>query len=282
MDTKVQVLETNILHADGALLWLDATSGDPDDPETLAPVREPLAVTLSTYPRDLRWRAKPGQLVLWRRPAGPPAASIVDGVASEAERARPALTPYRVAGTAADPAGRFNPLAFDLDITGDAGQPLLLYRSPVGAMVPAGNTVTGGVLVGRLVFEQTGDPALDGTPARWARLRLDVTLVPADGDNPAQVRAFVAQADAHGDFRLLLSRLPALPDGVPSYTASLSATAPTGAAPEAPPAAGFAAMRLGSTRAPFALAAALALDLVPGGVARLDSAARTHLAVAPA
>jgi hypothetical protein len=259
-------------------VWLDATTGDPDDPATMTVIREPLAITLTRHPRGLRWLAKPGRLVLWRQPAAP----MVDGLADEAQRARPALTPYRIAGTAADPAGRYNPLAFDLDVTGAEGQPLLLYRSPLGARAPSGDTGAGGLLTGRLVWEQTGDPALDGGPARWARLRLDLTLVPADADNPAQVRAFVAQADAHGDFHLALHRLPPLPDGVDHYAASLGIQAPVGAAAELPPPAGLAALEIGATAEPFGFAPALALRITPGGVGRLDSAGRTHLAVTPA
>ncbi|MCG6942859.1 MAG: carboxypeptidase regulatory-like domain-containing protein [Thiohalocapsa sp.] len=279
MAPRLRVLETNLLHADGALVWLDATTGDPDDTETMSSIRDPLAVTLTSHPRDLRWLAKPGRLVLWRRPSGP----MIRGEADHAELARPTLTPYRIAGTAADPTGRFNPLRFDLTVTGSAGQPLLLYRSPFGAHTASGpDTGAGGVLEGTLRYEATGDPALDGQPARWALLRLDVTLVPADADNPAQVRSFVAQADANGDFRLLLRRLPPLSDGVDHYGASLSIQAPVGAAADAPPVAGLDAMHIGAVAAPFGFAPALALDISPGGVKRIDSTGRDHLAVTPA
>jgi hypothetical protein len=274
MSVKLRVLETNLLHADGALVWLDATSGDPDAPATLTTVRAPLAVTLTTHPADLRWRAKPGRLVVWRRPAGP----MVAGEADAAARARPALAPYRIAGTAADPSGRFNPLAFDLDVTGAGGEPVLLFPSPLGTATGS----TGGVLEGTVRFAATGDPALDGQPARWARLRLDVTLVPADADTPALVRGFVAQADAHGDFRLLLHRVPPLPDGVDEYTASLAITAPVGAGVAAAPANGYAPMQIAGGAAPLAFAATRAVTLIPGERARLASADLDHLAVTPA
>lgn len=273
MTAKPRVLETNLLHADGALVWLDATSGDPDAPETMTAVREPLAVTLTAHPADLRWRLKPGRLVVWRRPALP----MLAGAADAAARARPALVPYRIAGTAADPSGRFNPVRFELDITGAAGEPVLLFRAPLGA-----GAAGGGVLDGNLRFASTGDAAVDGQPARWARLRLDVTLVPAEGDTPALVRGFVAQADAHGDFRLPLHRLPPLPDGVDAYTASLAITAPAGAGVEAAPANGYAAMEIGGSEAPLAFAATRALTLIPGARARLASADLDHLAVTPA
>ena len=264
---RVTVKETLVRHASDLIRWLDGTSSPDLEPVTMLPLDRPLAVEFDVFPSDLRWLHRPGSTALWRRPT----TDVVTGEASEAERTRPALALFRVAGRVADPSGAYNPRTFDLTLGDGRGLSLPLYPSPQGTRFGGG-----GGLIGALRYDAAAGAGLAGRPAAWALVEVSVTVGALD------LRRFRAQCDAKGDLRLSLWRLPPLPQGTAAYAAELRVQViPAAAGRVAPdPAAAVNALAAGSD--PGEPAEVLPLSLVPGRIHRLESAGLRHLAVRPA
>jgi len=257
---SVNVLETILLHADGVLYWLDGTSAENGDPSRLQRIPRAMSVAWSDRPSDLMTVRRSGALAFWRRIG----ASYVDGLASEAQRARTAPDPYTLAGVVAESQGDYNPRRFTLTVNAGEAKGVLLYPSPKGTHFN-GN----GGLYGTVRFDA------DQSPAAWGLLELTVQTA------PGQTMTFLAQADGHGDFRLSLTRLPPLPKNVADYQADLSVIADAAATAETPadPTA-LAAMEVAETDGPQFMNS-IPLRIEPGAIVRITSDGRDYLAVRP-
>jgi len=214
MDTelnKIRVLETIVLHATDVIYWLDGTTAE--SVTDMGRIDQPVFVQLTNPPRGLKWLNKTGQMAFWRRGDG----VVVNGIATEAQRARPAVTPFAVAGVVSDAYGLYNPRAFSLMLGSGEGHGVPLYRSPAGAHWPPAGGVQGSIRAG-------------GTSAAvpWALLTLTVVLSDTD------TMIFRAQADRNGDFAVTLNRLPPLPESADAYPAQLSVRADLAATPNTP------------------------------------------------
>jgi len=253
------VLETCLWHASDWIAWVDRS--DDARPERQALVDRLLMLRLSRAPRDLTLIHKPGRTLLWRSaPEG--LRRTEPGSVDEAGRQRPEVPAYPLEGEVRDPAGRYLPRRFVLDVGTATGHAVPVYRSPLG--VRYGRA---GGLYGRAVFS-------DGTPAAWAILELTVTP-PLTGALP-----YVAQADGRGEFCLALDRLPALTRDAPlsSYPATLRVKASLTAAR-----AWIEAQALVDPDALDTVEVDSLPDLrvVPGRVARLASAGSAQLELQP-
>lgn len=257
--TAVKVLETNILHASDVIFWLDGTSaGDPAD---MLRIPVPLELRLTTRPNDLRVVHGVGRTALLRRPVN----EIIDGVASEADKQRPVMPTYPLAGVVSDGAGRYIPRRFLIDAGQAAGHALVVYPSPLGTRLgPPGG------LLGTLRF--AGSEA----PVPWALLTLEVTTA------LAATLTFRCQADAGGDFLLPLHRLPPLPEGITHYPATLGVTALLSAnAGEALDPADLVTMELGALDSDGSFSSLIGLTVIPGEIRPIRSYSRDYLAVQP-
>ena len=267
---SVLVKETPVLHGSDVIRWLDGTSAADLDPAHMAIVDRPLAVTFTVRPPDLEWLHKPGRTALWRKPM----VEIIGGAASDAERARPALPLFQVAGRASDPSGAWHPRRFDLSLGDGVGHALVLYPTPQATRI-----ASGGGLVGSLRFDGGEDPAIAGRPAAWALIEVAVTVRPTDE------RRFRAQADARGDFRLSLWCLPPLPEGTASYAASLTVRADPTADPDTSPDPGSLAVTRAEPPAGApgegSFVPSVPLSLVPGALRRVESAGDRVLLLRP-
>lgn len=252
------IVETLVLHASDFIEWVDA-SGVQGGARRPVPAQG-LRVRLDAPPADLELIHKTAGTVLWRRvPAE--LRRVIDGAASPADLAVPpeADEPlYALAGEVADPAGHFLPRRFSLSAGRRAEHALRLFRSPLGTRFGRA-----GGLTGRTTLE-------DGTPVPWALLALRVTPPLADPFD------YVAQCDAHGEFRLSLERLPALTKDAPATTYPGVLTvqaAASGTDPDALPAARVRGT--GSGNAAFKIQ--LTVDIAPGRIATLASPGRDSL-----
>lgn len=257
--TRVRVLETNVLHAEIVVYWLDGASAV--DTAGMNRIHRRLNVRFDTPPHDLRVLQKPGQMALWRRPA----TGMIPGRATLAQMTPAAVSPYALQGQVSDPSGHYNPRRFALAADAGQGVAVLLYPSPLG--VALGDS--GGV-VGSLRF------ATSDLPAAWALLELVVEL------SSAQTQSYRAQADRNGDFALALDRLPPLPQGATAYPALLRVRALETVVPgEAPDTGAFVEQELQSgTTTAFATEFVMAVR--PGGIQRIQSFNKPHVAVQPA
>ncbi|BAL26821.1 hypothetical protein [Azoarcus sp. KH32C] len=244
------IVETLVLHASDFIEWLDASG-----PQGIARRNvdaQALEVRLSKAPADLKLIHKPAGTALWRRE---PQALLraIDGEAGAADVVPPAEALYPLAGEVRDPAGVFLPRRFAFNAGRRVGHRLRLFRSALGTRLGRA-----GGLYGRTTLD-------DGTPVPWVLLELRVTPPLADPID------FVAQSDAHGEFRLSLERLPALTKDAPADTypgvLKLRAAADGGDPDTLPPASVRA-----SGGSPFK--AQLAVEVAPGRVATLASPAR--------
>ncbi|MFM2060097.1 MAG: hypothetical protein RLY71_4482 [Pseudomonadota bacterium] len=272
------VLETLVRHGSDLIDWVEG-SGRSNAPAR-AVAAAGLQLQLTQAPRDLQLVHRRSSTVLSRRlPAS--LTQTLDGRAGTAALARPAITPYGVAGVITDTRGLYQPRRFSLQFGAATGQVIKLYRSCAGTVYGQG-----GGLFGSLSFGP-------GRPAGWARMQLTVT--PPLGGN----QVFVAQADVNGEFALALDRLP-LPtlDTVATYPARLRVFAldplAAGALPTDPatgqlqipalnidelPAARVAIGRDGQQRSRFG--AELAFRITPGLVRRITSPEHADLLLAP-
>ena len=248
----MRTLETLVLHGSGWLEAMDA-SGVQAQPRRPLPLPR-MQLRLSRSPADLRLVPQAsGRIALWRHQ---PAAlrRTVDGAATPADLAPPAQALFTLEGELADPQGQFLPRVFRVDAGGGAGHALRLYRSSAG-------TVFGseGGLIGRV--RSAADQ-----PVPWALLTL-VVRPPM-----AAPLTYKAQADAQGEFRLSLQRLPPGAAASTVYPATLTARATAGApaASPDPDAQPEVDLRTGEDADP-AWAPELTVDVAPGRVAALTS-----------
>ena len=245
--TRVQVLETHVLHASAVIWWLDGTSALTAD--SMQRITQVLAVDLFDPPSDLQLIHGAGKTAFLRRPTTP----LIAGRATQVQRERSAETPFVLAGVAQDPTGHFIPRAFSLTAGNGEAHGLVLYPSPIGARFG----VAGG-LRGNLRFETTQAPAC------WALVRLTATTA------LGATLEFFGQADGNGDFALPLNRLPPLPEGIDHYEASLAVAAPASARPEVP-----------LNHSGLSFSNNIGLQLVPGEIRVIRSPGLDHIAVQP-
>jgi hypothetical protein len=256
---RVEVLETNILHASDVIYWLDGSTA-----EEIVHMRRLdflLDLNISALPRDARLINRPGMTAILRKPE----LDIVPGIASEVDKLRPDFAVYAVSGEARDHSRRFNPVRFDLELGTGTGEALVLYPSPLGTRASPG-----GMLFGRLL--------LDGglLPLPWAMLELEVSLT----EELSQL--YRAQCDAHGDFAIALNRLPPLSEGIVSYAAVLRVSANTeNSSDSAPDFSTYSGVELQAADSDefnneFVLA------ITPGQRTRVNSSSKNYLAAAAA
>ena len=258
--TKVRVLETNILHVNDVVYWLDGSSAE--DPLTMNRVAHPLMVNFTARPRDVTVLHKPGKMAVWRRPTG----DMVEGIATEEQKQRPAIPVFDIAGEVRDPRGRFNPALFDVSLGDGDGAAVLLYPTPLGtSLSPLGGVTS------TLRFQSNGNPVV------WALLELEVTI------SVAETQVYHAQADRNGDFAIALNRLPPLPESVIEYDAVLRITAiDTALADATPDTTTFVSQEIEAADTENAFSIDFALVVRPGDVRRINSFDKNHLAVQPA
>lgn len=249
------IVETLVLHASDFIEWADASG-----PQGLArrPVSaQTLDIRLSQAPSDLELIHKPSGTALWRRePEG--LRRVIAGEVAPADVVPPVEPLFPIAGQVSDPAGHFLPRRFAFNAGQRAGHRVRLFRSALGTRFGSA-----GGLFGRTTLD-------NGAPLAWALLTLRVTPPLAD---PLD---FLAQADAHGEFRLSLERLPALTKDAPAgtYPGVLKVRAAAeGSNPDTLP-----EVRVrGTGNAATAFKTELKVDIAPGRVATLASPGRDAL-----
>jgi hypothetical protein len=257
--SRLKVLETNILHASDVIFWLDGTTAE--TPAAMLRIAEPLALQLTTFPRDLKVIHGSGKTAFLRRPVNP----IINGIATTADKQRPVLPTFAVVGIVSDPAGRYIPRRFSIDAGNGVGHGLVMYPTPLGTRIsPAGG------LTGTLRFNGSN------TPVPWARLTLVVT------NAVGATLTFRCQAGDSGDFMLPLNRLPPLPEGIDNYSAQLSVEALAAANADTPiDPADLVAMDLGELDQENQFSSPIGLTIVPGELRLIRSSNRDHVAVQP-
>ncbi len=254
---KVRVLESNVLHASDVIYWLNGASAENE--AAMQRVPYPLQVRFTEKPRNVNVLHGNGRMALWRNPEQ----AIIAGRATEAQRSRPSMPAFTVAGEVRDPFGRFNPGLFSVTLGAGNGVAVLLYPSLLGT-----GTVSAGVLQGSLQF------AGSGLPVAWALLELQVALT------GSETLIFRAQADAHGDFRMALRRLPPLPESITAYGGSLRVHADVHTSSSAvPDISGFVAMNLESSTSAGDFQAELNVEIHPGESIRIGSFNKKHLSI---
>lgn len=265
---NIQVLETTILQAVDILRWVDGASGTSDAVDAKRPIDHVLALQLSAGPSDLVVRHRTGATALWRRGD----TTLVKGAADASQLERPAGLSFALSATVFDPRGAYNPRRISLTAGDGAAHTLMLFPSP-----RAISFGPGGGLMGRLCY------AADDRPAAWACLTLTVTI------GPTGQLEFWAQADADGQFRLAMSRLPPLPHGKDHYAAKLHVKAVPGAGAKTPPDLSvdtdfhtMAILKPEHHPAAHQFTTALPLQVKPAEVQRLASVDKTSLALRPA
>jgi hypothetical protein len=257
--SRVRVLETNVLHASDVIYWLDGSTAQ--DEADMLRLSGSVAIEFSAKPSDVSVLHGAGKTALLRRPGDP----MIEGEASEQERAFSGGTVYTVAGTVEDPEGRYVPRRFSLDVGDASGHAVILYPTPIGTRFGRA-----GGLYGTVRFDTSTDPAA------WALLTLRVTTA------VGTVLTFRAQADGRGDFMLPMTRLPPLPEGIASYAAELEIAANETARPDVPVAPEvLVAMAIGALDVADSFATPLGFFVVPGTLGPMRSADRDHLAVQP-
>jgi hypothetical protein len=254
--TSVRVLETNILHASDVIYWLDGTSAE--DEADMQRIQRPLEVAFTEKPRSIQVLQGAGKTALWRTPEEP----MIEGRATEVERARPAQADFVVAGRVRDTSGRFNPRRFERTLGDGTGAVVVLYPS-----LPGTASAVGGSLFGAVRWADT-ERALP-----WALLELVVEV------STNNTLTFRAQANAKGDFKMALTRLPPLPESASEYTADLRILAGDTANAEEPSDPDtFTEVELESTSAGDAFATTLPLTIRAGEIKRINSFNKTYIA----
>jgi hypothetical protein len=257
---SIKVLETNVLHASDLIFWLDGTTGTEGAPAQMLRLDRTLSITFDDLPADVAVLHKAGRTALWRRPEGP----MVEGMASEAQRARPGAAAYDISGTAEDSSGRYNPRTFELSVGGGSGHSLVMYPTVLGTRLGRAGGLQGSVRRGS-----------DDVPVPWAVLELEVTT------SLNHTVTFRAQSDSKGDFLLPMRRLPPLSESDTSYPARLRVRADLAADPTRPlDPAELAEVELGRLDA-AGYENPLELSVVPGEVQLLRSHGQLYLAVQP-
>lgn len=256
--SPVRVLETNVLHLSAMVHWLDGATAERES-EMLS-LDHAITLTLTERPSDVRVLHGRGKTAFWRRPSLP----IVDGVANDADRTRPAQTGFGIAGTASDPSERYNPRRFELAVGDEPMHTVVLY--PAVSAIKLGGA---GGLFGSLRWAGTG------AQASWALLTLTVSLTAG-----AEL-VLRAQADGRGEFILPFTRLPALPEGVDDYAGWLHARALPGSTADTPvdPADLDGVMIEGGESEDEEHLGSMLLQIVPGTKHRAQSPESTSLVI---
>ena len=257
--SPLKVLETNILHASDVIYWLDA--GTAQNEAEMLRISDSLSLQLSNRPADLQVVHSAGKTAFIR----PPMNEILFGLPTEADKQRPPLPSYPLAGVVSDPQGRYNPRSFSITAGNGNGHGLRIYRSPLGTRFgPSGG------LIGTLRFDSSGE----GVP--WALLTLVVTTA------IGTPLTFRCQADGNGDFMLSMNRLPPLPEGIDNFSATLGIAAMESASADQPlDPAELVAMNLGDLDSDDTFSASINLTVIPGKVRLLRSSSQEFLAVQP-
>lgn len=253
----VRVLETNLLHASDVIYWLDGSTAT--NVADMTRVNAPLQIAFSEKPRAVKFLHTVGKTAFWQTPTEP----MVVGAATEAQRVRPPVPNFTVAGQVNDPRGRYNAQLFSLTLgTGD-GQAVVLYPSP-----PAVKLVPAGIIQGRVVIEATQQPL------SWGLLTLTVTVA------LGETISFCGQTDAKGDFVIALTRLPPLPLSVTNYSAVLRIDGDlTATATKLIKLADLVAVDLESSSFAGAFANEISLAIIPGEIKRIKSFSKSYIAV---
>jgi hypothetical protein len=255
--THVRVLETNLLHASDVIYWLDASSAEDED--AMSRVQHPLDISFNTKPKTVKYLHSLGRTAFWKTPEEP----MHEGVISDAQRARPAQTPFLVSGQVRDPQKRFNPIAFAVNLGSGDGHAVALYPTPFGV-----KATVAGLIYGQVRW------AADNRPLIWGMITLIVNI------GMSETLSFRAQTDANGDFRLSLNRLPPLPLSTTEFSATLSVEGDPDAAASTPlDVSALVTLTLESATAAGDFAEELALEIQPGVHQRINSANRLFIAV---
>ncbi|WP_319585480.1 hypothetical protein [uncultured Desulfobulbus sp.] len=257
--SSLKVLETNILHASDVIFWLDGTTAE--TPSDMLRIAQPLALQLTTRPRDLLVVHGSGKTAFMRRPGIP----IINGSATAADKQRLVQPTFAVAGIVSDPEGRYIPRRFSIVAGNGVGHGLVVYPTPLGTRIsPAGG------LIGTLRFNGSN------APVSWARLTLVVT------NAVGSTLSFCCQASKTGDFMLPLNRLPPLPEGIDNYSAQLRIEALAAVNADNPiDPADLVAMDLGEIDQDNQFSSPIGLTIVPGELRLIRSSNRDHVAVQP-
>ncbi len=255
--TQVRVLETNILHASDVIYWLDGSSAN--DIADMTRIGYSLDLSITQKPRAVKLLNSAGKTAFWSTPTEP----MVAGTTTEAQRQRPAVAPFVVAGSVADTMGLFNPAAFELSLGSGDGHAVVLFPTPVGVRIPAAGAVQGQVKF-----------AASGAPLIWGLLTLTITLGLGETIN------FQGQTNTKGDFVLALKRLPPLPLSVTEYSAELRITGLASTTADQPlKIADLVALELGSPSVQDVFSTAIPLTIRPGEIKRITSFNSSFIAV---
>ena len=281
------VFEHLILPARNKVYWHDGASGNHGAQRALVARTlelriDPVAATdANPRPQDVVIANTSGGFTLWHDGAG--RIEPGPGRASDAAMTPGAYPPMDISGTVSDPLEHYLPRQFAVTLDAVPGggpvPPAQHLTVPVYPSPQATLFGRGGGLYGQICW------AVD-QPAAWARVQLSVT-----GDVPW---VYDAQANAVGEFRVSLFRLPPQVALLGQPTATLRIFARNDADPDAPviaegqPAASVtAALRvtypgLAVHPAPVPdTGQALTFNLIHGRVGRLHSANLSHIAIAP-
>jgi len=251
----VRVLETNILHAADVIYWLDGSTAE--NHTDMQRVDSLLHLRITQKPRDAKILNSAGKTTVLRKPS----LNMVSGRAQDADKQRPALLPFTLAGEARDVQRRYNPSLINVSLGSGNGQSIVVYPSPLGTRI-----LNGGSLYGALRLNNTT------TPLIWALLELTIEL------NSDSSQIYRAQSDGKGDFVFALNRLPPLPESISSYSATLRVTGnTTNSASAAPDTATYSAFQLQSA-SNSSFNAEYALTVIPGQRLRINSDGKDYLA----
>ncbi|WP_094712122.1 hypothetical protein [Hahella sp. CCB-MM4] len=257
---KIQVLETNVLHASDVIYWLDGSTHT--DTTQMHRVAHSLSIEFSTYPKDLKVIQSAGKTGLLRKPTQ----DIVDGRATEAQRTFVAGSPYALEGQVTDPKGFYNARTFSLTAGAADGHGIVLYPTPIGSRV----NKTGALFAS---LRWSGD----GSPVPWAIATLTITI-----PGVPQPQIYKGQADYRGELVIPWPKVPPLSAGQDHYDATLAVTALQSATEDTPidPSTLIAA-ELESTTSENSFSDPIGLQVVPGEMLIVRSASKDHLTVQP-
>ncbi|HWV14440.1 MAG TPA: hypothetical protein VN030_03330 [Cellvibrio sp.] len=255
--THVRVLETNILHASDVIYWLDASSAN--TVAAMSRIEHFLELNITQKPAAIKFLNAVGKTAFWMTPTQP----MIAGVTTDAQRQRPAVAPFVIAGTVVDHTGRFNPAAFSLSLGSGNGSAVTLFPAAAAVRLSAG-----GAVQGHIAF------AADEAPLVWGLLTLTVTV------GLAETIQFRAQTDAKGDFVMPLKRLPPLPLSATEYSAELRIDGLAGASATVPiNVADLETLELESSSVQNDFANIIPLTIRPGEIKRITSFNKTFIAV---
>lgn len=193
----IRLKETLIRQASDVIRWVDATGRTGQESPVINPLHIALADDMDV--KDLSFLHKPGVSIIWRSKLSGNTQlqrSIDSKPLTEADKQRPTETVYQLKGTVIDPAGEFNPRAFEKNCGNNSYPQIALYRSVVGTRLSQNKA-----LQGILRYQKQPDET-SAQPAAWALVSLQVNLS-TTGDR----FDFNAQADANGYFQLPVTRL---------------------------------------------------------------------------